>query len=195
MRKKLILASGSPRRTELLKQIDLTHTIILANVDEKIEGSHPDAIVRSLSLQKCRAVAEQLCEEAVVIGADTVVALDGEILGKPASVQEAEEMITRLQGRTHEVYTGVTLIERSHDDILRQKSFHVCTEVHVLPMTEAEIRWYAQTGEAMDKAGAYGAQGAFARFIDCFRGDYFNVMGLPVHAVYQELKEWNFFEE
>lgn len=194
MKKKLILASGSPRRTELLAQIELKHTVVLARVEETTTSDDPAEVVEELSRQKCRDVAARIEGAAVILGADTVVSLEGRILGKPASVGEAEEMLRSLAGRAHEVFTGVTLIEKDENRQLRERTFHERTEVHVLPMTEAEIRWYVETQEPLDKAGAYGAQGPFARFIDRFCGDYFNVIGLPVHAVYQQLKEWNLMD-
>ena len=193
MKKKLILASGSPRRRELLHTIGLPYEIIIENVSEETDITDPVEMVKELSRRKCLAVAERIGEAAVVLGADTVVAIDGEILGKPADEEEAYAMLSRLAGRTHEVFTGVSLAERDENGISRETSFTARTAVHIAPMDEEEIRWYIQTNEPMDKAGAYGAQGPFARFVDGFDGEYFNVVGLPVAALYRKLKEWDLF--
>ena len=129
-------------------------------------------------------------EGAVVLGSDTVVAADGKILGKPKSHEEAYEMIKRLAGRSHQVYTGVCIVKKGtageKDTVV---SFYDETDVNVSTMTEAEIREYADSEEPMDKAGSYAVQGFFARYIEGLKGSYANVMGLPVHLVYQKLKE------
>lgn len=123
----------------------------------------------------------------MVIGADTLVAVDGQILGKPADPKDAAEMLRRLSGRRHQVYTGVTLYHHSQGRT-RQHTFHECTQVWFYSMTEEEISWYISTGEPMDKAGAYGIQGLGSRFVKAIEGDYSNVVGLPVARLYQELK-------
>ena len=125
----------------------------------------------------------------VVIGADTVVVLDGQILGKPKDEEDAADMLSRLQGRAHEVYTGTAILDYDEEGRRSVVNQAVRTEVHVHAMEEAEIRWYIATGEPMDKAGAYGIQGRFAAFIDRIEGDYYNVVGLPVSSMYQELKK------
>ena len=127
-------------------------------------------------------------EEGIVIGADTVVSIDGKILGKPADTEEAREMIHKLQGKSHMVYTGVTVIVKS-DETVSASSFAEGTKVNVAPMTEDEIEAYISTSEPYDKAGAYGIQGLFGKFIEGIEGDYFNVVGLPVHRLYEELKK------
>ena len=141
-----------------------------------------------LSLQKAEDVARHQQPGTIVIGADTVVAAEGKILGKPKSHQEAYEMIESFQGKTHQVFTGVTLIYCGTNGTT-VRSFAERTDVHVYPMTPEEIRLYAEDEEPMDKAGAYGIQGRFAAFIKGIDGDYSNVVGLPVGRVYQELKQ------
>ncbi len=185
---KLILASGSPRRKELLEQIGYKPVVIKSTVEEVITKTAAEEVVMELSAQKCLDVAGQIRENAVVLGADTVVVRDGEILGKPGSEENACRMLDSLQGRTHQVYTGVTLAWVSEEGIKKTDTFAVCTQVTVAPMTEEEIRSYAATGDPLDKAGAYGIQGIFAKHVTEIRGDYNNVVGLPVAAVYERLK-------
>ena len=187
---KIILASGSPRRKELLLQIGIVPEIIVSHVEEKITSDVPAEVVMSLAEQKAVDVAKEMPEGTVILGSDTVVAADGKILGKPKSHEEAYEMIRRLAGRSHQVYTGVCLVKKGpegeEDTVV---SFYDETDVNVSPMTEKEIREYADSEEPMDKAGSYAVQGFFARYIDGLKGSYANVMGLPVHLVYQELKK------
>lgn len=144
--------------------------------------------MEELSEQKCREVFERTEGDVLVIGADTVVAASGEILGKPKDRQEAERMLSSLQGNSHEVYTGVTFMERENGTE-RSRTFHEKTRVTFYPMTKAEIQSYIETGEPMDKAGAYGIQGKALIFVKEIQGDYNNVVGLPVARLYQELKE------
>ena len=183
-------ASGSPRRKELLLQIGIVPEIIVSHVEEKITSDVPAEVVMSLAEQKAVDVAKEMPEGTVILGSDTVVAADGKILGKPKSHEEAYEMIRRLAGRSHQVYTGVCLVKKvpegEADTVV---SFYDETDVNVSPMTEKEIREYADSEEPMDKAGSYAVQGFFARYIDGLKGSYANVMGLPVHLVYQELKK------
>lgn len=195
---RIVLASASPRRRELLGQIGLDFEIMVSNVEENATASEPALLVEELSRQKAEAVLENCGREAspedlLVVGADTVVALEGQILGKPSGPEEAVEMLRRLAGRQHEVYTGVTLLYRSGEGErrrLERKVFHERTRVEFYPMTEREIASYVSGGECMDKAGAYGIQGTFARYIAGIQGDYSNVVGLPVGRFYQEAKEW-----
>jgi septum formation protein len=182
----LILASQSPRRKELLAQIGLTFTVKQSDCEEKIEGTDPEEIVKSLSRQKAKAVAENAEKGYIVLGADTIVVLDGRILGKPRDEEDAFRMLQGLQGREHMVYTGVTLIQEEKGLCV---SFAEGTKVSVWPMSGEEIRDYIKTGEPMDKAGAYGIQGRFAAFIEKIEGDYTNVVGLPLARVYHELKK------
>ena len=187
---KIILASGSPRRKELLLQIGIVPEIIVSHVEEKITSDVPAEVVMSLAEQKAVDVAKDMPEGKVILGSDTVVAADGKILGKPKSHEEAYEMIRSLAGRSHQVYTGVCIVKKGaaggKDTVV---SFYDETDVQVSGMTEAEIQEYADSEEPMDKAGAYAVQGFFARYIEGLRGSYANVMGLPVHLVYRKLKE------
>lgn len=195
---RIILASASPRRRELLEQIGLSFEVMTSHVEEKISSSEPDRVVEELSRGKAKAVAEEPVRDReadaegalLVIGADTVVAVDGAILGKPADAEDAFRMLERLQGREHEVYTGVTLLYRAAGaSEWTVRSFHERTCVHLYPMTEAEISEYVDTGDPLDKAGAYGIQGFCARYVRGIEGDYNNVVGLPVGRLYQEIKE------
>lgn len=189
-KKSIILASGSPRRKELLLQIGIVPEIIVSHVEEKITSDVPAEVVMSLAEQKAVDVAKEMPEGTVILGSDTVVAADGKILGKPKSHEEAYEMIRRLAGRSHQVYTGVCLVKKGPEgEADTVVSFYDETDVNVSPMTEKEIREYADSEEPMDKAGSYAVQGFFARYIDGLKGSYANVMGLPVHLVYQELKK------
>ena len=208
---RLVLASASPRRRELLSQIGLEFTVMPRTKEENAKTTEAGALVQELSRQKAVDIWEQLSggqgqnpdadqeqiseetqepnlngkrqPELLVIGADTVVCCEGKILGKPHSREAAAEMLTALQGRSHEVYTGVTLYSQSET-----VTFFECTQVEFYPMTEVEISEYIDSKEPMDKAGAYGIQGLGARFVKGIRGDYNNVVGLPVGRLYQELK-------
>lgn len=187
MEKKIILASQSPRRKELLQQIGISFCVHPSKIQEVITKVSPDEVVRELAAQKALDVAS-CYREGVVLGADTVVVLDGKIMGKPKDESEAFEMLQKLQGKTHQVYTGVAIIEKTDGEIRKQKSFTEQTEVTMYPVTDEEIRRHIATGEPMDKAGAYAIQGKSAVFIREIRGDYNNVVGLPVARIYQELK-------
>ena len=172
----LILASGSPRRRQLLEQIGLTFVVRSSDVDESVSpGLTPAQVVESLSARKGEAVAAEAVPGDLVLSADTVVALDGAILGKPRDRAEAEAMLTALSGRTHQVYTGVTLLQDG-----RRLTEHEVTAVTFRPLSPGEIAAYVSTGEPMDKAGAYGIQGLGALLVERLEGDYFNVMGLPL---------------
>lgn len=186
---RMILASASPRRSDLLAQIGIQPEIVPSGIEETVTQTEPAGIVLELSGLKCRDVAGKTAGEAVVIGADTIVTLDGEILGKPADSEDAVRMLRELQGRSHAVFTGVTLALVRDGQILREESFAEKTEVHVAAMTEAEIRAYADSGEPLDKAGAYGIQGSFARYITGIDGDYSNVVGLPLCRLWHCLQD------
>lgn len=190
---KIILASASPRRKELLKQIGLSFKTMPSTGEETITGKEPEEIVEELAYQKavdiCGQLSETMKEDFVVIGADTVVSCWGRIMGKPGDKEEAFDMLWELQGKSHQVYTGVTLAWKYADMPAMFHSFHECTDVTVFPMTEEEIERYIGSGEPMDKAGAYAIQGRFAAYIQGICGDYANVVGLPVGRVYQELKQ------
>lgn len=185
---KIILASASPRRRELMTLAGYDFEVKCADITETVpENARPEEVVMSLALQKAQAVAREN-SEAIVVGSDTVVALDGKILGKPHSTQEAVEMLRSLSGRCHRVYTGVAIIKGE-----KVKSFYDETEVEFYPLSDAEIESYVATGEPMDKAGAYGIQGRGALLVKGIGGDYFNVMGLPIAKLYREMK--NFYDE
>ena len=186
---KYILASASPRRKELLEQIGLKFEIIPACGEEVIEYDKPEEVVTDLSRQKAEEIAKKRTEitiPEVIIGADTVVAYKDTILGKPKDREDAYRMIALLQGNSHKVYTGVTLILRSGEETTVH-SFFEETKVTMYPMSEAEREWYIDTKEPFDKAGGYGIQGKCAIFIEKISGDYNNVVGLPVARIYQEL--------
>ena len=185
--KKIILASGSPRRRELLAQIGIDFEVITSNAKEIITKSTPEEIVCELSHLKAKAVYDMLKSKGrifdrIVIGADTIVYCDDEVLGKPADEKDAYRVIKKLAGGVHQVYTGVTFI---HND--GYISFSEKTDVSVYDMSDEEIYKYIETKEPMDKAGAYGIQGAFAAYVKKINGDYNNVVGLPVARLYHEL--------
>lgn len=196
MNVKLVLASGSPRRRELLALLGVPFHIKVSEAEEVITSSNPAKVTEELSRQKAEAVAEEMLREMtedktssyIILGADTVVAADGEILGKPKNREDARQMISLLQGRTHMVYTGVTLLICQNGQ-MENLTFSEGTKVKVAPMSEKEIEDYIDTDEPYDKAGAYGIQGAFSKYIEGIEGDYFNVVGLPVHRVYEEMKK------
>ncbi len=191
MKYKLILASASPRRKELLTQIGAEFEIIPAKGEEILTSTKPEQAVLELSRQKAEEVAGTLSREAgniVVLGADTVVALDGNILGKPKDKEDAARMLGMLNGREHSVFTGVTMIARGLDSE-QIISFYQETKVFMYPMTNRQIQAYTDTGEPMDKAGSYGIQGKGAVYIEKIAGDYNNVVGLPVAAIYQKLEK------
>lgn len=195
--KNIVLASASPRRRELLSLTGIKFQVLPGNIEEKASSSRPSQMVRELSSQKALAVFESFSEEekekSLVIGADTLVAIDGRVLGKPEDEQMAEEMLMLLQGNIHQVYTGVTLIFQAVDEngkaVRRIRTFAEKTSVTMYPVSRREIRDYIATGEPMDKAGAYGIQGKCAAWIRKISGDYSNVVGLPVGRLWQELKK------
>ena len=196
----IILASASPRRKALLEQIGMEFEICPAKGEEVITESRPDAVVSELSRQKAEEVAAGVLtyneqhpdlatpQDILVIGADTVVAYGDEILGKPKDVEDAGRMLTLLQGNTHSVYTGITLVFIDKSGRTGEYCFFEKTDVTMYPMDEDEINRYIATGEPMDKAGSYGIQGRCAIYIKQIEGDYNNVVGLPVARLYQELR-------
>ena len=197
MKKRIILGSASPRRRELLSQIGVEFEVRVSDKEEIYKSSIPEEIVKELSLMKAENVASDLLEniadgsikDTVVIGADTIVVLDDEILGKPSDEEDAVCMLTRLQGREHWVYTGVAVLDFGPDGEKTVINYPGGTKVYVNAMTEDEIRAYVATKDPLDKAGAYGIQGRFAAYIDRIDGDYYNVVGLPVSRVYRTLRE------
>ena len=211
----LILASASPRRRQLLELTGIPFEVIVSDAPEDTKEKEPGRIVEDLSYLKAEAVARELDEtrkDLVVLGADTIVWQNGQVMGKPRNEEQAREMIRQLQGSRHSVFTGVTLIGPtglSREEVCREirpestdrirltehgllaVSFHCETKVAVSPMDESEISGYIATGEPFDKAGGYGIQGPFAVFVEAISGDYHNVVGLPVAEVYRHLKRLN----
>lgn len=190
---RLILASASPRRRELLARIGLSFEILPARGEENPHSAIPEEMVQELSAGKALEIygslEEQEKEEAVIIGADTLVAFGNRVMGKPQDEKDAFDMLFLLQGNTHQVYTGVTLLYTPKGETACKKlTFVEKTDVTMYPMTEQEILEYIATGEPMDKAGAYGIQGKCAAYVREICGDYNNVVGLPVSRLYQELK-------
>ena len=183
----IILASASPRRRELLERVGLTgFTVAAPNVDESVEpGLSPANMVETLSLRKARAAAEHFGPDGLIIAADTVVALDGNILGKPRDRDDAFSMLSALSGRENHVYTGVTVLQGG-----KIVTRHEETAVTFRELSPDEIRGYIATGEPLDKAGAYGIQGVSALLVSGIRGDYSNVMGLPVVRLGQILRDF-----
>lgn len=190
-----ILASGSPRRKELLEQVGIQFRIEAAHGDEIITKTQPEDIVEELSFQKATEVADRMLmdalpevEKTVVIGADTIVALDDQIMGKPKNEDDAMRMLSLLQDNTHQVYTGVTLVIIQRDQKKYETiTFYEKTDVEMYPMSEKWIERYIASKEPMDKAGAYAIQGQCAAYIKSICGEYVNVVGLPVARLIQEL--------
>ena len=173
----VVLASGSPRRRELMEMFRIPELKIMpADAEEAAPpGLDAEELVKFLAMQKAAATAKKCTEEDTVIGADTVVDLDGRVLGKPENAAQAKKMLQMLSGRTHRVWTGVAVL-RGKESVVEAEM----TSVRFREMTEREINAYIATGEPMDKAGAYGAQGIGSMFVERIDGDFFNVMGLPV---------------
>ena len=197
----IILASASPRRKELLEQIGLEFEICPAKGEEVITKTIPHEVVMELSKQKAEEVAAMVVgfqkenqdittpSDILVIGADTVVAYEGNILGKPKDEEDAKRMLTLLSGNTHSVFTGVTLVLIDKSGRVGELVFYEKTDVTMHAMTEAEIERYVASGEPMDKAGSYGIQGKCAIYVEKITGDYNNVVGLPIARIYRELKK------
>lgn len=208
--KKIILASASPRRKELLAQIGFSFTVIPSNIEENPVSKLPQDMVIELSKEKAADVWEKISQndrddnkndisdsenDTLVISADTVVSIEGEILGKPKDEEDAVRMLKLLSGKEHHVYTGVTMIWLNGEGKREEYSFYVCTGVLMYRMNMEEILEYVRSGEPMDKAGAYAMQGRAAAYIKAVRGEYSNVVGLPVGRLYQEMKAWGLLQE
>ncbi len=191
MQPELVLASGSPRRREILNQLGLTFRVQTSQTDETVYNLSPAAAVEQLALRKARAVAPE-CDSALVIGADTVVALDGEILGKPGDAGDAVRMLNRLQGRAHQVYTGIALLQVRSGKVIRELVDHNRTQVTMRALSPQKIDWYVGTGEPLDKAGAYGIQGLGALLVEKIEGCYFNVVGLSVSLLDEMMEQLGF---
>lgn len=177
----LILASASPRRKALLSLFGIPFTVRAADIDETMDPEKPpfDEVAR---VSRSKALAVSRGEEDIVIAADTIVVCQGKVLGKPHSEAEAASMLRLLSGRDHQVMTGCTILFGD-----RAETFTEVTSLHFRPLSEKEIQKYVQSGEPMDKAGAYGIQGGAALFCEKLEGDYYNVMGLPVCRLYETL--------
>ncbi|MCR5073088.1 MAG: Maf family protein [Clostridiales bacterium] len=180
----IILASASPNRKELLERIGLPFSVVVSHVVENVSSSLPTGeYVMELARQKAESVAADY-PDACVIGADTVVDLDGTILGKPHTPENAKAYLSAMQGREHLVYTGVAVTVHGKTIVDVEK-----TSVTFAPMSGEEIEWYVATGDPLEKAGAYGIQGPAGLFVSAIRGDYFNVVGLPIHLLYRMLQK------
>ena len=182
---KLVLASGSPRRSELLRAAGIDFTVRVADVDETVLPNElPRDYVVRLSREKAQAVASEIGDGEIVLGADTTVVVLNEIAGKPIDENDARRMLKLLSGKWHEVLTGVSLVNDG-----KVISDIALTRVKFAKLSEEEIDWYISTGEAMDKAGAYGIQGYASRFVERIEGSYSNVVGLPVQMVYRMIAD------
>lgn len=182
--RKIILASSSPRRRELMNLAELKYDICIRNVDETIpEGIAPEEAAEITARKKAIAVAE-INNDAIVVGADTIVVYNGKIMGKPADKEDAKSMLRMLSGKEHEVITGVCLVLNKKCNM-----FHCVSKVKFHNLTEEEINHYVACGEPMDKAGAYGIQGKGCVLVEKIEGDYFNIVGLPVSRLVREIKK------
>lgn len=192
---KIILASASPRRQELLHMIYPDFDILTADGEESAAFSTASEFVQTLAKQKGDQVISQHSasfsqeETTIVISADTIVYSNGCVLGKPADAQKAHQMLSDLSGKNHQVYTGLCISVLKGTDLVNQILADECTSVRVMSLTDEEINSYIQTGDPFDKAGGYGIQGLFGKYIEGIDGDYYNVVGLPVNRLYQELKK------
>lgn len=189
----LILASASPRRKELLEKIGLPFTVQPAKGEERITQKSPAAVVMELSRQKAEEIAAAQTGDCIIIGAGTVVAKGEKIMGKPKDAADAKQMLRSIADDCHQVYTGVTLIRTGAHP--QSVTFQEKTDVCLYPISDAEADAYIASGDPMDKAGAYGIQGDFAIYVKRIAGDYYNVVGLPIGRVYQELKRMLFVKK
>ncbi|GIP31361.1 nucleoside triphosphate pyrophosphatase [Paenibacillus sp. J2TS4] len=189
---RLILASTSPRRRELIRNLGLPYEVMASEADETIEdGLTPGQIVETLSERKARAVYERLPAgppRQIVVGSDTIVVYNGRVLGKPEDRNDARRMLQMLQGSTHQVYTGIACIETGTGKSLIA---HRMTKVVIKPLTESQIDHYIATGEPMDKAGSYAIQGIGATMVESIEGDYFNVVGLSLNLLSDMLQSFD----
>ncbi len=187
MNKRWILASGSPRRKELLANIINDFEVLVTDADEKYSADEPAEIVKELAEIKGKAAVSCVEEDCIIISADTIVVSEGRILGKPCCREDAFNMLKSLCGKAHSVYTGVSVIDKN-GDIMQKKTVSEMTKVYVDNISDEEINRYIETGDCFDKAGGYGIQGQFSKHISRIEGDYFNVVGFPVNSVYNVLK-------
>jgi len=190
---KLILASASTRRAEILHDAGFSFTVVSSAVDETtVSGESPHQLVQRLADAKAELVSARAVGPAIVIAADTEVVLDGDVLGKPRTSEDARHMLMKLSGRTHSVITGVTLIRLPDAE---RRSFVETTQVHFAGIPEEEIRRYLATGEPFDKAGSYAIQGRAGRYVPRVEGCYFNIVGLPLARLCQSLAELGWSDE
>ena len=189
---KIVLASSSPRRAQLLRMLGLEFEVIHPSSDEAVSGNEtPEEFVLRVSAEKASSVSRSLGEGVIAIGADTIVVVDGGILGKPSGPEEASSMLRKLSGKEHHVYTAFSIV-RPRNEILHSEI--VDTRVLVKPLAASEIEGYIKTGEPMDKAGAYGIQGIGSFMVTGIEGSYSNVVGLPVAELLEALKKLEIFE-
>lgn len=182
----IILASASPRRKEILENVNVKFTVVASNIDEVIlDNEPPKELVMRLAFEKCMDVAKKN-EDALVIGADTIVVMDNQILGKPKNEEDAYNMIELLSNKKHQVITGISLINLSLD---KKVIDYVVSEVTFKDLSKETIRDYINTKESLDKAGAYGIQGYGSLLVESISGDYFNIVGLPISRISDLLKE------
>ncbi|NLP46688.1 MAG: septum formation inhibitor Maf [Epulopiscium sp.] len=188
--KKIILASQSPRRQELLHQIGISFEVMTSHISEKIDASlSVEDQVKKLAFNKAQAIQKQMKEPCIIIGADTMVTYNNHILGKPKNAQDAYSMLQMLQGQVHTVYTGVAVLESFSIKKFSHYCFMESAKVYMKSLTKTEIWNYINSKEPKDKAGAYGIQGKGAAFIQKIEGDYYTVVGLPISSLYDVLKE------
>lgn len=180
--KHIILASASPRRKEILELDDLKFDVMPSDAQEITTKTAPNEVVMELASLKAKDIYKKSEKQSMIVGADTVVAYQGQILGKPTDKADAKRMLTMLSGQTHEVYTGVCVIEDG-----KTKTFYEETKVTFYEISDEQIDHYIKTGEPMDKAGSYGIQGKAAVFIKGIEGDYYNVVGFPIARFLQEI--------
>lgn len=187
---KVILASKSPRRVEILEKLVKEFNVIESKFDENTIDFNGDVekYVKDLSRNKAIEVSKRVTEPSIVIAADTVVFQDGKVLEKPKSEEDAYSMLSSLSGNTHKVYSGICLINTEDDTVMTDCD---CTEVRFSELTDRQIRNYINSGEPMDKAGAYGIQGLGGAFVEGIKGCYYNVMGLPLNKLYKALEKYN----
>lgn len=198
---KIVLASNSPRRKQLLEQVGFEFEVCPSGCEEIVTSTVPAEVCVELSKQKAIDVASSIKkyneehkdiskpQDLIIIGSDTIVAIGNEILGKPGNDENAKEMLRKLSGKVHSVYTGVTFVFMAEDGRVGAHSFYDKTDVSVYELSDEEICEYVDTGDPLDKAGAYGIQGYFAKYIEKIDGDYYNVVGLPIGRLYHELKK------
>ena len=185
--KRIILASASPRRKELLEKIGLKFEVDASNCAEEIDPAlEPDELVHRISLAKAKSVTSRH-KDTIIIAADTIGVIGKKLLGKPHTVDEARKMLAQISGKSHEVITGFTVLDTASNKVF---SGTVNTKVYIKKLTGQEIAAYVRTGEPLDKAGAYGIQGLGAVIVEKIEGDYYNVMGLPLNALTNALKEF-----